>query len=276
MSGNTQGVQMEDLAARESQETVSFFVEDLEAKINKELVFRKVPALSRQSFPLKMLVDLETFAAFSKWLHKDKLPPLLAIYHESMGAFGYSRYAPGKMYRLAISFELPNLADNVMDCIRAAHNALGIGYTKNQIAAIYRKNSAHLGLSLFASLWIHLEDTRPNNFLKLTTKAERDDLMKNPSIARDVAVHSRPGYMGNQTRCFYHHHPYTIGMQCERTHSTDVRLWVLDKDGVLHDFQAWRANTFQTGVETESDSNSKASEDLYDTDVQSNTDTNSE
>ncbi|TGO67084.1 hypothetical protein BOTNAR_0048g00140 [Botryotinia narcissicola] len=254
MSGNMQGVQMEGLAIQEAQETVTFFVENIEVKINKGLLFRKVPALSRETFPLKMLIDLGSFTAFSKWLHEDKLPMLLAIYHESNGTFRYSGYIPGPLYRMAVFLELATLADNIMDCVRKAHNSLGVGYTKNEIANIYRNQLAHLGLTLFASLWIHLEDTRPNNFMKLTTKAERDELMKNNFIATDVAIHRRPGYMGNQTRCFYHLHRYMIGWQCMRTHRTDIRLWVLDKHGVLHDLQAWRAKTYLQPVKTESDS----------------------
>ncbi|TGO18345.1 hypothetical protein BTUL_0010g00140 [Botrytis tulipae] len=276
MSGNMEGVQMEGLAVQEPQETISFLVENLEIKINKGLCFRKVPALSRETFPLKVLVDLGTFAAFSKWVHDDKLPTLLAIYHENDGIFRYSGYVPGLMYRLAVYFELATLADNVMDCVRKAHNSLGVGYTKAEVANIYQNQLAHLGLALFASLWIHLEDTRPNDFLKLTTKAERDDLMKNNVIAMDVALHRQPGYIGNQTRCFYHLHRYMIGWPCMRTHSTDIRVWVLDKQGVLHELQAWRAKTFLQPVKTENDSNPEASEVLIHTGAYTNTDASSE
>ncbi|TGO33424.1 hypothetical protein BHYA_0247g00140 [Botrytis hyacinthi] len=255
MSDNMQRVQIEGLAGQELEETVSFFVENLEVKVNKTLLFRKVPSLRIETFPLYMLVDLGSFEAFSIWLHKDKLPTLHGIYHENDGKFRYTGYIPEALYRIAVCFELDTLADNVMDCVRKAHMSLGVGFTKDEIAKIYKEQLVHLGLALFASLWIHLEDTRPNNYMKLTTKAERDDLMKNGFIATDVAIHRRPWYPGNQSRCFFHLHRFGIGEPCIRSHSTDVCLWVLDKYGVLHELKDWRAKTFLTPVQTQSGSN---------------------
>lgn len=138
-------------------------------------MFRKVPYLRHVAFPIYMPVDAETFEVFSTWLREDKLPALYAVYHEIDGKFKYTGYIPTKMYSIAVCFVLNTLADNVMDCVRKAHISLGVGFTKAEIGKIYHDQPAHLGMALFASLWMYLEETRPCNYLKLTTKAERDD-----------------------------------------------------------------------------------------------------
>lgn len=214
-------------------------------------MFRKVPYIRHLAFPIYIPVDIETFEAFSTWLRENKLPALYGVYHERDGEFKYTGYIPATMYSIAVCFVLNNLADNVMDCVRKAHISLGVGFTKAEIGKIYNDQPAHLGMALFASMWMHLEETRPGSYMKLTTKAERDDLMKNILIARDVSVHRSPWYTGNNSRCFYHIHAFQIGAPCVRHHSTDIFLWVLDKHGVLHELQEWRAKSLRNPVQTE-------------------------
>ncbi|TGO28418.1 hypothetical protein BPAE_0028g00670 [Botrytis paeoniae] len=265
MSDNIQEVQTEGLSVQESEETVSIFVEHQEFKINKSLLFRKVHRFRVENFPLPLKVDIESFEAFSVWLHTDKLPVLHGIYDEKEGKITYVGYDPETMYKLAICSELELLADNIMDCIRQIHNSLGIGFTKDQIEKIYKEQVVHWGLTLYAALWIHLEDTRPNNYLKLTTKAERDDLLKNEFVALDVNIQRGPWYPGNQNRCRFHIHHAQINEPCIRNHSIDVCSWVVDKDDELRDLHDWRMQRLLNPVKIQSSSSPQLSEVVIDT-----------
>ncbi|KAF5868265.1 uncharacterized protein Bfra_007462 [Botrytis fragariae] len=265
MSDNLQEVQMEGLTAQELEETVSFFVERQEFKLNRSLLFRKVDILKDENFPLPLRVDIESFRAFSVWLHHDHLPMLQGIYHETSGQITYSGYDPENLYRLATFFDLCSLADNVMDCIRKAHNSLGVGFSKDAITKIYNQQLPHWGLTLYAALWIHLEDTRPNNYMKLTTKAERDDLLENQIIAADVNLHRGPWYPGSQSACRFHLHLAHMNEACIRNHSVDLCTWVIDKDGMVEELQNWRTKRLLNPVNTQSNLSSQVSEASVDT-----------
>ncbi|KAF7918658.1 hypothetical protein EAE99_008852 [Botrytis elliptica] len=253
MSDEMQGVQMEGLSRQESEETVSVLVEGQAFKINKRLLFRRVPVLSNHRFPLPFNVDVQTFDAFLDWLHEDKLPALHGIYHEDSGKFTYAGYNPDTLYRLVTHLELGALADNIMDCIAKAHVSVGVGFSKDEITKIYIEQDPHWGLALFTAYWIHLEDTRPNDYMKVTTKADREDLLNNETIAIDVRLLRGPLYVGSHTKCRYHLHNFNADGTCPRAHSTDICLWVMNKDGDMEDMQSWRTKKFLDPVQTQSD-----------------------
>ncbi|TGO87702.1 hypothetical protein BPOR_0209g00100 [Botrytis porri] len=241
MSDNTQDVQVKGSCVQKPAETVSFLIENQEIHVNKAILFRKVHRFRGESFPITLNIDLLSFVAFTIWLHGDILPELNSVYHEEQGHITYFGYDPEALYKFATALNLEPLADNIMDCMRKAHLSVGIGFTKAQIEKIYNDRIIRCGFSLFASLWIRLEETRPNNYLKLLTKADRDELLKNEFIAVDVNLHRQAWFSGNQSRCRFHLHQFDIGEPCTRTHSISVRSWVLDKDGSFRELDEWRA-----------------------------------
>ncbi|TGO55699.1 hypothetical protein BCON_0088g00300 [Botryotinia convoluta] len=258
MSDNLQGIQMEGLSIKGSGQTLSFLVENQELKINKRLLFRKVNVLRGEKFPVSLDLDIESFEAFSVWLHQNELPVLNATYHEKDGALTYSGYNPERLYKIATWLELYRLANNIMDCIRRVHVSYSVGFTKDEITRIYAQQIPHYGLTLFAALWIHLEDTRPNNYLKVTTKAERDALLENKFIASDVGEHRRPWFPGNQSACSFHIH--LRHGSCPKNYSIDVGLWVVDKDGELKELHDWRIQRLMNPIQTPRDLSPQLSE----------------
>ncbi|KAF7956184.1 hypothetical protein EAE96_005104 [Botrytis aclada] len=246
MTDNLQGMPMEDLSVKESEPTVSFMVQDREFKINKSLLLRKVRLFQEKDFPFPLRADIETFEIFVSWLHEDKLPVLHGTYHEQGGGITYAGYDPEVLYNMAVFMDLEALADNIMDCVRKIHNSVGVGFTKDAIERIYNEQYPHVGLALFASLWIYLEETRPNNYLKLISEAERAELLENDDIAMDMAMHRGPWFTGTRSRCRFHYHVPTIAPRCVRTHRIEVCVWVINKHDELETLEDWRNKNLLT------------------------------
>ncbi|KAM0139136.1 hypothetical protein ACHAO1_003007 [Botrytis cinerea] len=238
---NMDNVQMEGSSVQEANETISFAGAFEEYKIDKELLWRKVPVIAgeqRPYFSTDLGLTTETFEAFLLWINTDRLPELNVIYIEKDHILEYYGYNHEMLYRAALWFDLKVLADNIMDCIRKVHVSFGIGFTKIEITRIYAQQFTRWGLSYYAALWIHLEDTRPNDYMKATTKAERDALLKDRVIAQNVHNISGPWFPGNQSACMFHIH--AASQPCLQNYDIAVGLWVIDKNGEDMSLDEWK------------------------------------
>ncbi|TEY82414.1 hypothetical protein BOTCAL_0029g00010 [Botryotinia calthae] len=249
-------VQIEGSRVQEAKETISFIGAFEEYKIDKELLWRKVPIIAgeqRPFFPPGLNLTTESFEAFLLWINEDKLPVLHVLYNEKDGSLKYYGYDHEMLYRAALWFNMKVLANHIMDCIRKVHVSFGVGFTKIEITRIYAQQVPHWGLSYYAALWIYLEDTRPNDYMKATTKTERVALLENETIAQDVRHHAHPWFLGSQSACVFHIH--NLNQPCLRNYDIAVGLWVIDKNGEGMDLNEWRIKKLAESTPTEGRSN---------------------
>ncbi|CAD6448906.1 8ede12a8-f000-45a4-9b3a-d7302396fd63 [Sclerotinia trifoliorum] len=197
-------------------ETVNVYIGKCQSRfeINKAFLLDKVPFFRTmfKRFGPRVIGrkaiypngDPESFGILLNWLHTHRLPALAAKFEKGDGEVEYFGYQPDKLYYLVAKFQLFNLANHIMDCLKPCHHYLYVGFSKEQIMSIYSQDINEgvpfYGLRKFVSMWLLHEWNNPRFEHNSTTKAEYESLLEIPEILEDLSRLDS----GLERRCPWH------------------------------------------------------------------------